>query len=209
MNRAGLKAIYEFPPTDFAVPAAKSWIKELSNPVTGISGQSYARYGFIANSSSINPGNYTAWSNSVYGYSPTTSYASNEWPPSGAFDKRAASNFNTAPGYNQDAADYDKPTILKKLFLSLPYSILLNRYTLECRSDGAAFAQPLEWYILGSRDGVKWDILDARAGVTNWALGMVQTFNVTMPRDTYSLFQFASYHSRLSLGEWRLFGSKD
>ncbi len=100
--RAAMNPVYEFPPLDGGILPAKNWTKDLSDHYPGNDGTLYAKYKFtVTNASSIMPGTYAAYANSVYEYFNGTSYKSLEWPPSGAFDKLAANDTNRFPGWHQ------------------------------------------------------------------------------------------------------------
>ena len=200
--------IYEFPPTDIAVPWSKNWTKSYANPVAGVGGRTYARYSFVANATSIAPGNYTAWADSVWSPSAGTDYNSGEYPPSAAFDKRPNTDGSNLPGWHVNAGENNAAIILKNLYLSMPRSILLNRYSIEIRNDGSVSFSPTAWAILGSNDGATWDALDVRSSIPNTVGGAVYDFNVSMPRNTYSIYRFAT-NGKGGIGEWRLFGSME
>ena len=209
MNRAALNPTYEFPPTDFPIPAAKNWNKSLSNIVAGFSGRTYARYSYVnTNATSIAPGTYEAWANTIWSYKTGTDFDNGEWPPSGAFDKQAARNNDNHPSYASDGLEHNAPTRLKNLYIKFPSAILLNRYSFEARSDCCPNQTPNSWSILGSNDQVTWDVIDMRSNINEWTLGMVQTFNVSMPSNVYTMFRLASY-DMISQAEFRLYGSME
>jgi hypothetical protein len=84
--------IYEFPPLDGGIPAAKVCTKDLNDSYPSPHGLLYAKYKFtVTNASSIMPGTYgAAYSNSIWQHSNSTSYSEFEHAPSGAFDKQPA-----------------------------------------------------------------------------------------------------------------------
>ena len=183
----------------------------MASPVTGLQSRIYARYYYNnTNQSSILPGVYSAWATSIYGYTSNTTFGT-EWPPSGAFDKLAAIS-QDQPGWHIQTGDFVGGTyaprldLQKNIYLQLPRGILLSRYNVQIRLDGYLSVAPSAWVVYGSNDEMTWDVLDIRSDIGGWTLGGNQTFTVGVPRDTYSVLRFMSYHV-MNLAEIRYFGS--
>jgi hypothetical protein len=214
--RASINQVYEFPPLDGGFPPGKNWTKDLNDLYPGSDGQLYAKYKFtVTNASSIMPGTYAAYSNSIWDYSNSTLYGSVEWPPSAAFDKIPANETNIFPGWNQRSGD----ATTRRLIIQLPTPILFRGYSLEHRSDVWAPTRPNQivlYDIHGSRDGLNWTLLDARNFTGyNWTSGEVKSFNVSVQLDLFQYFRFSTNqpypddYKAVSIGEWRLFGSME
>ena len=62
------------------------------------------------------------------------------------------------------------------LQIQMPISIVLSNYILYERSD-YTWQAPTKFWIVGSRDGINWSLVDQRSGVT-WSSPYVQTFTV-------------------------------
>jgi hypothetical protein len=216
MIRASMNPVYEFPPLDGGILPAKSWTKDMVDRYPSNDGTLYAKYKFtVTNASSIMPGTYAAYANSMHNFLNSTSYHSHEWPPSGAFDKRAADHISNNPGWHQRTTD----STSRHLIIQLPKPILFRGYSLQYRSDvniGHLKNQISSYEIHGSNDGNSWALLDSKNNTEyQWSSGEVKTHDLSLPNDLYKYFRYStsapvvnsSYLS--SIGEWRLFGSMD
>ena len=57
-----------------------------------------------------------------------------------------------------------------------PTSHVVTQYTVTCRSDAAAC--PSAWTFEGSNDGINWDVLDTKSGVTSWSGGEEKVYAI-------------------------------
>jgi hypothetical protein len=72
--------------------------------------------------------------------------------------------------------------------LQIPVSVILNNYSVA----GYTLSySPTKWWVLGSRDGTNWTLVDARTGITNWSGGpptVLQTFT-TQGNQGYNFYR--------------------
>jgi hypothetical protein len=99
------------------------------------------------------------------------------------------------------------------LQLQMPSSIILANYSLTGGSQ-AATQSPARFWILGSRDGTSWSLVDSRTGVGSWVNYVAQNFSVSSGQ-AFTYFrivvnQLAGYFSanpQCVIAEWTLNGS--
>ena len=200
-TRAFANPIREFPPLD--VPSGFNWIKDNTTFYPGLLGWWPNIRTDIVNLTSYLPGRYIAWANNFLYLSNNTAYSGDEWPPSGAFDKRPASS-SKGQGYHVHYDLMSSTTTLKVLTLRIPRPILLRSYLLESRTDCCYSQTPSSFSISGSNDGFEWTLLDRRSGVTGWTSGSNFSFTANVT-GMYSMFKLSSMNLA-SLGELRFFG---
>jgi hypothetical protein len=63
------------------------------------------------------------------------------------------------------------------LQIQQPVSIVLSSYAILV-GGGAARESPSRFWVLGSRDGTSWNLVDQRTGITSWTNGGTLTFSV-------------------------------
>lgn len=175
-RRAGkTEALKEFPPWNgnLITPIRTSWTKDLNDTVTGLNGETYARYKFKAVGSGYGDGEYVTWANSIYGYSHSTSHGS-EWSPAGAFDKILGGNgFHDSNAYTIPWSTTSDLTNPVELYIRLPLSISLNKYTITNRRADQA---PQKWELYGSDDEVIWTFIKLESGQIDWLADETRTF---------------------------------
>jgi hypothetical protein len=99
------------------------------------------------------------------------------------------------------------------LQLQVPVSTLLSNYVMSVRSD-YVHQSPSKFWILGSRDGLNWTLMDSRSGIS-WA-SATQTFTVGATQ-AYNLFRVVVNSTTNGLGtanfmtilEWTLNGTEE
>jgi hypothetical protein len=99
------------------------------------------------------------------------------------------------------------------LQLQVPVSTLLSNYVMSVRSD-YVHQSPSKFWILGSRDGLNWTLMDSRSGIS-WA-SATQTFTVCATQ-AYNLFRVVVNSTTNGLGtanfmtilEWTLNGTEE
>ena len=125
-------------------------------------------------------------------YVASASSDSSSNPAYGAFDK----NYTTgALTYWQSAAAYLSTGVYSGsnatvdvtgssyagewLQIQLPSSIILSNYLITNRNDSspAANLSPNKFWLLGSRDGTNWYLIDSRSGIIWTSVGITQTFS--------------------------------
>ena len=207
--------LQEYPPP-LSIGYGNTWTKLLSNTVLGVDGTTqYAKYAYTVFNSFYGNGTYTAWANSIWTYSATTGYNSDEWPPSGAFDKRVAqsvtqSGWLTAGVLYTNAADAATPPILT---IQLPVTVTLKRYSIGIRSECCTQIAPNKWALQGSTNNTAWTTIDSQSGISGWALGETKTYNIMANTATYSYYRIIVYRNNattadnISIGELRLYAA--
>jgi len=98
------------------------------------------------------------------------------------------------------------------LQIQMPSSIVLSNYSLTGSSQ-AALQSPSRFWILGSRDGTNWSLVDSRTNVSSWVNYVTQNFSVSSGQ-AFTHFrivvnQLAGYYSlnpQCVIGEWTLNG---
>jgi hypothetical protein len=94
------------------------------------------------------------------------------------------------------------------LQLQLPVSVLLSSYSI---TPGNTSQVPVKWWVLGSRDGTNWTLVDSR-NTTALTSGTVQTFSVSASQ-AYNFFRITA--NQVSSGgtwlvaEWTLNGTEE
>jgi len=89
-----------------------------------------------------------------------------------------------------------------------PSSIVLSSYSLLNRSD-ITTQSPNKFWILGSRDGINWYLVDSRTGIT-WSLNQTQVFTVSTSQ-AFTYFRFVTNiinsgttQTQISVATWTL-----
>jgi hypothetical protein len=98
--------------------------------------------------------------------------------------------------------------------LQLPVSVLIQSYSITPYAAGYTYLSPINWVILGSRDGVSWSLVDSRVGYT-WASASTVTFSVGATQ-AYTFWRFitlktnsSSNYNWASFSEWTLNGTEE
>jgi hypothetical protein len=203
--------LLEYPPPR-GVPLGGQWVKDLNDKVDGTN---YAKYKTNVVGQPYGNGEYVAYANTIYAYLDATTYGSDEWPPSGAFDKNAAESFNWSGWHAgtqifSDGADAATPAVLS---IKLPEPIKLQQYSLTPRIEAHGNLQMAsKWELQGAIcDNGTWSTLDSRSGEA-FVDGESRSFILhgvdNVEYGAYRLVIYrnnTSYTSWLSLGEWKLF----
>ena len=138
-----------------------------------------------------------------YGYTPGQ-YSSFEWSACGIFDKYSAEDIPRASGL-KDA--YSNRPRERNVYLQLPLSIYVRRYSLESRIDCCADEMPTSWTLYGMQDGFTWEVIDTENITTPWTIGETRHFTAFSRPVLYSFLRLQSF-DLVSLGELRFFGSR-
>ena len=207
--------ILEYPPQ--SIGAGNTWTKDSTDTFNGLSKTTYYRYKYTMSNAAYGNGQYIAWANSIYQYSASTSYGSDEWPPSGAFDKRPAYT-NQYGGWQLNLVDAtltstSDMTDPPELYIQLPNTVVLKYYSIQARTDGISPQLPLKFEVYGSTDGSTWTRIDTRNNETNWGSGEERKYIIDRGVNiAYNYFKMRFYRNNsttatvVSIGEWRLFG---
>ena len=164
-------------------------------------------------------GKYVASASSEYG-----TLGSTQNPAYGAFDKQPGSGSTvnywastvqySSSSYTGSVATVD--TIGNSyagewVQLQMPVSIILSSYSLQNRTD--ASQGPVKLYILGSRDGTNWTLVNSQSGVPWTAVGQTLSFS-TQATQGYNFYRLVTNQVVfgavvVSLSEWTLNGTEE
>jgi hypothetical protein len=200
----------EYPPV--GIGNGDTWSKDAGDTIVGINSVTYRKYKYTVTGAAYGNGEYIAWSNDIFSYLDGSTYNNDEWPPSGAFDKRAG-NSNLKSGWHttgsfsySSTADATTPVYLA---IKLPSSITVQRYSIQSRDGCCSDQLPSKWDLQGSSDsGATWTTIDSRSGITTWTLVETKTFDVTnnTSYQTYRiLINRSSGSNYVSIGEISLY----
>jgi hypothetical protein len=168
---------------------------------------------------SINGGTYVASASSENSGLGGIAWYAFDKNSTGTFWISAASYGSTAP-YASTAyttTDVNGTAYLGEwLQIQQPYPVTLTSYSISPGNNAASGQAPAKWAILGSRDGVNWTLVDARAGVTTWAATTAQTFSVSASQ-AWTYFRcvvsqangYVGATAVMVFGEWTLYGTAD
>jgi hypothetical protein len=178
--------------------------------MTGYSTTINAGYGqgvYVASASSELNSNYTAWmafdrgsstSGSGYWVTPFTLYNSvSPWNYTGSVTTNDVSGVLYAGEWLQ---------------IYKPTSIVLSSYTI---TPNLAAKAPSKFWIMGSRDGTSWYLVDSRSGITSWSINIPIAFNVATSQ-SFNYFRIicgnltsapASSQYGIEIAEWVLNGT--
>jgi hypothetical protein len=164
-------------------------------------------------SGSYGVGNYVASASSEYGV------VSN--PAWYAFDK-SGTLWTSNLGYNSTTGAYNAANVTvattgtayfgEWLQLQQPVSTVLSTYSILDRGD-VTYESPNTFYILGSRDGTNWTLVDSQSGIT-WSANQTRSFTVSTTQ-AFNYYRLVTNiinvsggtPTRVSVGEWVLNGS--
>ncbi len=103
--------------------------------------------------------------------------------------------------------------------IKLPYDIVLTSYSLASSYVEGLITvnrSPKDFVILGSTDGITWNLLDNKTNITGWDSSVpldYKTFNINNPSVFYKYYricinknQSGANAQRSAIGEWKLFG---
>jgi hypothetical protein len=203
--------ILEYPPLN--VPSTINWIKDSTDTFVGIGPTTYYRYKTQVNGAPYGNGQYIAWANSILQYTAGTTYTSNEWPPSGAFDKIDTANQMQAWASKENTMTSLVDSITPpELYIQLPNSIILKYYMIH-GNEVSITLTPSKWNIFGSIDGSTWMRLDSRDNETSWTSGESRIYTIDRGNTiAYNYYKLTIYRNNnptaqlTAIGEWRLFG---
>jgi hypothetical protein len=96
--------------------------------------------------------------------------------------------------------------------LQNPVSYILSSYSIQPSVDSANSQSPVKWWVLGSRDGLNWTLVDSRSGITVWTNSGTQSFTVSATQ-AYNYFRLVANQgisaSYVSIAEWTLNGTEE
>ena len=180
----------EYPPNN--VDAGNLWIKDANDTIPRYNSGTYRKYKTDVVDNEYGNGEYIAYSNDIFAYSEADTYASGEWPPSGAFGKTngdSSSNldWHTTRGTHSSTVDSDPSA---DLVLEMPDRVKLTSYTIDSRTGFQASQAPKKWVLYGRNgDGDAWVSVDTQDSLT-WTSGEEKTFNIT-PTEYYSDYKIS------------------
>ena len=140
-----------------------------------------------------------------------------------AFDKTTATYWGTIANQYSSSSPYQYTGSITTvdtlgnsypgewLQLQMPVSVLLSSYNMACLGSGYGAGK---FYILGSRDGINWALIDSRSGIT-WTSGVYQTFTVGATQ-AYNFYRFVANQdsgnvagNNTAVQEWILNGTEE
>jgi hypothetical protein len=168
----------------------------------------------------------TSNSSVTYGQGKYVASASSDqtgsYPPWQAFDKSVSTVWSVANTYNGSAPGlYTGSNVTvdvlgssypgEWLQIQTPVSLLASSYSIQCASD-VTYRAPYKWWILGSRDGYNWNLVDQRTNISSWTTSQVQTFttSVTQAYNYYRLvLNIINGGTSGNIAEWTLNGLEE
>jgi hypothetical protein len=146
----------EYPPP--GIPTGAAWTKDLADTLVGLDNVTYVTYKTTLAGAAYGNGAYKAWANTVLHYTAGTTYGSDEWPPSGAFDRNKAISWSRSGwGTTQNSGYINGTDMALAAFvaLAMPDPIKLVRYVIRPGSSNPLFSSmaPASWIVWGSTDG--------------------------------------------------------
>uniref|UniRef100_A0A0G4IG18 EGF-like domain-containing protein n=1 Tax=Chromera velia CCMP2878 TaxID=1169474 RepID=A0A0G4IG18_9ALVE len=204
--------VVQIPPSD--IGPATTWTKDSSVLFSGLYTQ-YKDY-----TGSVCPGRYRAMTNTDwFDNASNSSYSTNEWPPSGAFDKAVGAT-NAVAGFHTDSPVLNSGTSSGtdanvELVLRTPCSFTLHKYDVQARSGGnPANTTPTKVTVSESVDGSSWTEIGSYSGESGWTAAELRSFDVSVVSLTgpFNYFKFdfnklaSSTDASMILSEIALFG---
>lgn len=176
-----------------------------------------------------------AYGNGVYDISFSSAFTDDVTKPHHAFDHKTTSPEDDDNAFVTDGSNnsYDNsgnvntaeaPEIIPGLYgeyliLKSPKSFYLNNYRMFTRKNSGSRGDPKSWVILGSNDGINWDIIDIQTDVSSPDAGtfypqqfIVNTsksyshYAMSVQKITYGS-QYGTEFNGWSLAEWELYGT--
>jgi hypothetical protein len=153
---------------------------------------------------------YSTTINAGYGQGTYVASASSELNTSyqawTVFDKLSSTFWHTAVNYNNTTTNSGTYTGSiatvdvngasysgEWLQIQLPLPIVLSNYSIMPRALSEGMREPRTFWILGSRDGFSWFLVDARSGINTWvAPQVVKTFSASSAQ-SFTYFRIVVY----------------
>ena len=189
--------VLEYPPTTIA--NANTWYKDPNDRIEDgylnngsiLSGQSLRTYKTTVIDNDYGNGQYRAFSNDIFQYLDSSSYNTNEWPASGAFDKAEGSTgtqLSSHSGRGTFSSTVDADPAME-LGVDIPDKIILTSYSVKNRT-GFQNQSPIKWNLYG-RNGVNGteDLIDSQSGLS-WTSGETKTFTISGISKYYDSYIF-------------------
>ena len=149
-------------------PAATSYLQNSTNwtnPTTATNTISLLGYAY-------GEGTYTTTASSIFNTSTVpwncfTNVANTQWTASGSYYTGTTSLSAQTPNGATTQITVSGSTVYGEwIQIQLPYSIILNSYTMNGANTGATSQTPYAWTIAGSSDGSTWFYIDSRSAIT-------------------------------------------
>jgi hypothetical protein len=216
-------AILEYPPP-VGIGAGYQWTKDITDTVNGLE-CTYCKYKYtVDNTVPYGQGQYITWANTIYSGDATayltTNYGSDEWAPSGMFDKRYVIGNSTVSGWHNNSntliMTYNSDSTTPfEVYIKIPQNIMLIAYSFTPRADNNSYYQcPSKWTLFGSINGTNWIALDIRTTeVESGRTYAERFFTCSRNLSCFNHFKLVIFRNSnsistgyISIGEWRLFG---
>lgn len=171
------------------IPSGANWTKDNVDTTPARAGGTLPKYKTTLDNTTAfyGKGQYIAFANSVLQIG-----GNDEWPPSGAFDKRDSASFlktgwHIGEQFLNSGSDASPAALL---YLVAPEQFALQSYTFKGRTDCCANQNPSAWQVHGSTDGTNWTLVDSRTGQTGSALGSSRNYTVNST-SYYNYYRFS------------------
>ena len=172
-----------------------------------ISGKSYGNGNYVVSRSSSLSDEAWRCFNKIYGgptYDGWNAANNNYSATTGIFNGSTSSPYNKFFSVTGAYGDWVQ--------LQLPTRVVLKYYTIYTRESPYMYMSPTTFYILGSKDGTNWTIVDYQTGLLWNTAFEGKTFDITNTTeyDYYAMLVTAvgvgNSFTCLNINEWRLFG---
>jgi hypothetical protein len=166
----------------------------------------YGQGVYVASASSENTSGFYAWQ--AFNKNPANSWSStgNLYNSSTGVYAGAASNVTVDVTGTSYVGEW--------IQVQMPSSIILSNYQVQQRGDaGATTGEPKTWWVLGSRDGTNWSLVDQRSNIT-WNGAGSNNYMTVQSSQAFTFYRFVTYvigasvgNQNVVIGEWTLNGT--
>jgi hypothetical protein len=190
----GTRTVYPYPPA----PMSSYLLDTTSNASV-----TYGQGKYVASSSSELTSSYS-WQ--AFNKLPQTAATPTEWTTNNGYASGVyTGSVTTVDGLGNSYAG-------EWLQIQMPVSVILSSYSIQPSADSANSQSPVKWWILGSRDGLNWTLVDSRSGITVWTNSGTQSFTVSATQ-AYNYFRLVANQGIsavvVSIAEWTLNGTEE
>ena len=199
VSLGGTRTVQSYPPA----PMSSYLIDTTSNASV-----TYGQGKYVASASTEFSSSYVAWQ---------------------AFDKRSQTAGGSTAGYIWASASaytstnytgsvttvdvYGNSYSGEWLQVQVPVSVALTSFSITASSDAGPSQSPSTFYILGSRDGLNWNLVNSQSGFSTWSNSETKSFTVSATQ-AYNYYRIASPKlsgagTTFTIMEWILNGTEE
>jgi hypothetical protein len=191
---------------------------KINGAVTQVSGSDYGNGMYICSASSVASNDASRIAANAFESTTIVSNVDTYWTSEFTYNSTTGSYIGEVTTIAQNGTSYSG----EWLQINLPEQIILNSYSILPRQDGGtgvsrwARLSPSAFVILGSNDGVSWNLVNSQSGISNWT-SAVKIFTIPNNYVGYCFYRMVvSVVGNLDAGpskaivnisRWRLFGS--